>query len=644
MKRTGRRPLWAAPVLMALTAAALLATSSAALAGTGRWVAGDLHTHSYNADGSQAVSEVGRNAFGVYGLDFMANSEPGGLAKTNAIGQTFQSPIWRWLGLADYSYPVVADLRATYPERTVIQGLDWDVPTHDTASVGIVGAGNEPSGISDFEYLYDANDTDTSRVAEGTKAITHVETFSFPIVAAPAGATESGNTVTLTTTDPNHFTVADTVIVAGVAVAGYNGSFPITAVTDTTVSYADPTAGLAASGGGTAAVKDTVTDVAAQDFAKHNTTNADVTTAVDWLDSNYGDSSYLIVEHPSRQNLWHVGDLRALNDAAPDVAFGMEGFPGRQASMARGDYASSIAADGTVTSDSTKADATLTNKARTYGGADSMTAQVGGVWDALLGEGRHFWIFDNSDFHKYTQSMKDASGTTVGVQFYDFWPGQYARTYVYEKTHSEQALVDGMRSGDVYDVNGDIINGLRFTVADGTHSATMGGTLNTASGKTVTVTVAFRSPKVNQDGDPVKVNHVDLISGDVTGAIAPTSPDYTTKNTNATTKVVKTFTAHNWKVVNGWHTMSFKVTATKDMYFRLRGTNLKPNTAGETDAKGNPLMDSLGYVDFANPADGGLKTDPVTGVTSPDLVHGNNPDVAWSDLWFYSNPVFLNVK
>lgn len=639
MKTRGKRMLCRSIVLVAASLAVALAASAVASASTGRWVAGDLHTHSYNGDGSQPVSEVGRNAFGVYGLDFMANSEPGGQAKTNAVGQTFTSPIWRWVGLANYSFPAVADLRDTYPQKTVIQAVDWDVPTRDTASVGIVGAGSEPSGVSNFEYLFDAADTDTSRASEATKAITHVETFSFIVADAPTGAVENGSTVTLTTTDPNHFTVGDTVIVAGVAVTGYNGSFPITAVTDNTVSYTDSTTGLAASGGGTAAVKDTVTDVPAQDFAKHNTTDADALTAVNWLDSNYGDSSYLIVEHPSRSNLWNVGDLRSLNDAAPDIAFGMEGFPGGQASMARGGYGNYIAANGTVTADSTKADTTLTDKARTYGGADYMTAQVGGVWDSLLGEGRHFWIFDNSDFHKYTSSLKNAAGTTVGVQYYDFWPGQYAKNYVYEQNHSAQALVDGMRSGDVYDVNGDIINGLRFTVAAGTHSATMGGTLNTTAGKTVTVTVAFRSPKVNQNGDPVKVNHVDLISGAVTGMIAPTSPDYTTKDTNPTAKVVKTFTAHSWKVANGWHTMTFKVKATANMYFRLRGTNLKANTAGETDAQGNPLMDSLGYVDFANPADGGLKADG-----TPDLVHANDPDVAWSDLWFYSNPVFLNVK
>ena len=36
-----------------------------------------------------------------------------------------------------------------------------------------------------------------------------------------------------------------------------------------------------------------------------------------------------------------------------------------------------------------------------YGGVDAMVAQVGGVRDALLGEGRHFWNFSNSDIHLY---------------------------------------------------------------------------------------------------------------------------------------------------------------------------------------------------------------------------------------------------
>jgi hypothetical protein len=73
------------------------------------------------------------------------------------------------------------------------------------------------------------------------------------IAASPTGATESGNTVTITTTAAHGFNVGSPVTIAGVGVAGYNGTFTITAITSTTkFTYTDATAGLAASGGGTA--------------------------------------------------------------------------------------------------------------------------------------------------------------------------------------------------------------------------------------------------------------------------------------------------------------------------------------------------------------------------------------------------------
>ncbi len=77
-----------------------------------------------------------------------------------------------------------------------------------------------------------------------------------PIVAGPTGATEAGNTVTITTTTPlpSSFSKGSTVQVSGVGVAGYNGVFTITGVTATTFTYTDPTSGLASSGGGTASV------------------------------------------------------------------------------------------------------------------------------------------------------------------------------------------------------------------------------------------------------------------------------------------------------------------------------------------------------------------------------------------------------
>jgi hypothetical protein len=85
--------------------------------------------------------------------------------------------------------------------------------------------------------------------------------------------------------------------------------------------------------------------------------------------------------------------------------------------------------------------------------------------------------------------------------------------------------------------------------------------------------------------------------------------------------------------------MSYKVKVTKDQYIRLRGTNWAQGATNQTDAQGNPLVDELDYIDYPNPKTDGLKADG-----SPDLVHGNTPDNAWADLWFYSNPVFVDVK
>lgn len=627
--------------LVALTlavAATLLALAAPAAWAAGRWVSGDIHTHTFLSDGKVAQGEVLRQAFGQYGLDFMANSEHGGLSKHDPNGVPFVTPVWRWITLSMYSMPLVNSFRQVYPERAIIQGVEWNAPTHEHASVGIVGAENEPFGISAFEYLFDAADLDTSRAGEGTPEVSHSETFTWAIADAPAGATQAGTTVTITTATPHNLLVGEQVTIAGVAEAAYHGTFTVESVTETTFTYTHTTTGLAASGGGTASVKVKVIDEPARPFAKMNSTAADAVSAVEWLSETYGTQAYMIVNHPSRKNLWHVGDFRAMNDVAPDVAFGMEGLPGHQAELGRGGYDAYIKADGSIGS-KTDFDQAMTEKARTYGGADLMTAEVGGVWDALLGEGRRFFIFNNSDFHQYSSSLKDASGTTVGVQYFDFWPGQYAKTWVYAKSLRPEAIVAGMRAGNAFCVNGDLINGLRFKVSDLTRTATMGGTLTTKAGKTVMVTIAVRSPRKNNNGERVRLHHVDVISGAVTGPIAPTLPDgvtpnpaYTESATNPSAKVVRTFTKANWTAVNGWMVMSLKVKATADMYLRLRGTNLAPATPNQTDAKGNPLRDELDYVDWEDPRD------------PSKTFHGNNQDTAWADLWFYSNPLFIDVK
>src|SRR5439155_19189578 len=68
------------------------------------------------------------------------------------------------------------------------------------------------------------------------------------------GATESGNTVTISTTAPHGFVAGQNVAISGVPVPGYNGTFLITSVTPTSFTYTNPASGLVASGGGTAAI------------------------------------------------------------------------------------------------------------------------------------------------------------------------------------------------------------------------------------------------------------------------------------------------------------------------------------------------------------------------------------------------------
>jgi hypothetical protein len=76
-----------------------------------------------------------------------------------------------------------------------------------------------------------------------------------PILASPNGATEAGSTVTITASVPHGFSALSWVVINGVNLAGYNGTFQIVSVpTPTSFTYVNATAGLANSGGGNAMV------------------------------------------------------------------------------------------------------------------------------------------------------------------------------------------------------------------------------------------------------------------------------------------------------------------------------------------------------------------------------------------------------
>ena len=134
-----------------------------------------------------------------------------------------------------------------------------------------------------------------------------------------------------------------------------------------------------------------------------------------------------------------------------------------------------------------------------------------------------------------------------------------------------------------------------------------------------------------------ELNNVQLICGDVTGPISPLSPDYT-KATNDNMWPVEVVKKTDMvDEGDGWYSFKRTLSAKGDFYCSLRGTNLPPNTPNETDANGNPLADQLAGNITCNDAG------------CPAHIGGqggalNNDVEAYSDIWFYSNPVFVNVK
>jgi hypothetical protein len=295
----------------------------------------------------------------------------------------------------------------------------------------------------------------------------------------------------------------------------------------------------------------------------------------------------VIANHPSRSSpevgrygLVSPSELRAWNDTAPEVAVGMEGAPGHQAT--------SLKPDGAL---DPKGDRGGYSRAPTQGGFDQMTARLGGFWDSMLGEGRRWWITSTSDSHRhYTDGGSD------------FWPGEYSKTYV-KAAHTYDDVLDGLRKGRVFVTLGDLVSEVEVTAmtADGTRRADIGGQLDVAAGSDVTVVIRVRDPSgKNFGGYAPDVARIDLIQGAVTGPVADRQQD-----TNPTTRVVRRFTPGTWVREGERLSMTYVLRDVRQSsYVRIRGTN-----GAELEPQPDPL--------------------------------GEDP---WSDLWFYANPVFVTVR
>lgn len=340
--------------------------------------------------------------------------------------------------------------------------------------------------------------------------------------------------------------------------------------------------------------------------------HADAVAGCAWmqqqLDEDRIGNGWIIFAHIERNGDWSTGgydinNFRDFNNAAPDVCFGFEGAPGHQANADRGGFGSKAFGG-------------------TYGGAGFYTAALGGLWDALLGEGRHWYNFASSDYHRHYTAGGD-----------DFYPGEYQRTWTKAVDENRDGAISldeiasSLRSGNSFHVMGDLINALEFTARYNSRQVEMGGDMQIkkrhAAEEPLVIKIKFKSPAMNNNGDTPVVDHIDLIAGEITGLVAPDSPDYT-KSSNESTKVIATFTSADWEVdEDGFNVITYPVKGLdKSTYYRLRGTNQPVNSPFETDEMGNPLADSLATANL------GL----------------DEAEEAWADLWFYSNPIFITVK
>lgn len=691
----------------------------------GTYVSGDFHNHTTCSDGSISLQKLVRKAAetgdGNFGLDWFVQAGHGGNGNRNCTlvedatlgtpaypfiegkgptttwensgitpkgdvsGTTPNRNMWRWQALKEYSYPVIEYLNA-YKNLPLFLGIETVAPGHEHTSMSVITGqipasldasklpttpGYAPVGnanaLAQWEYCFDRNDTDTSRGAENGWDC-----------AVPGSANEA---------DPMWNAKAAKLVQTGSGAGSGRG------------------------------------------IQGHHKT----VEALKWMAALHGDASYYVPAHleragqftPDGDQGFNVEHLRDFNNAAPKVAFGFESQPGHGAANNRGEY--QVLRN--TFPDGTKVDSV---GGTTYGGTGVYAGQVGGVWDALLGEGRNWWFFASSDWHNRGSFGPDDRRSTQ-----DFYPGEYQRTYPLVRTGGKkpapQDIVTALRTGNSFSASGQLIDRLAFVACTGKSEAqvaqiaanaavnntalalagcvTMGEKLVVAPGTDVVIGVALRDPAgtnfspytftnpslaqvgITQPLNMPVLDHVDVIRGLVTGYKTPGAPDYAgewPRNTawlkadgttadlsvvpdaakNVSAALVRSFSGAGmgaWTPVTSFIdgtqflAMAFKVPAvTASQYLRLRGTNIPAAVPFETDANGNPLSDV-----FTNANDTSRLRIPCTVAHSANSQFDGCPDhlatatgttnpiagqkavsydvAAWADLWFYSNPIYLEV-
>ena len=582
MNFTPRKTPMALAAASAIGAIALLAAAQPALAGktAGTYVSGDFHNHSTCSDGSISMQKLVKKSTDKidtpWGLDWFVQAGHGGSGNRNctlaedaslatpayplvySTTGVLQGPtttwlntnpavkpkglvsgatttatnqvMWRWQALQEFQYPVLEYL-AALQNKPMFLGTESVVAGHEHTSMAVITgqmplsldnkslpstAGYTASGnanaLAQWEYCFDRNDTDTSR---GNTTV---------------GGAEGNNwncsvTGSLNAADTSWSALAQKLIPATGTGTGDRGHMK-------------------------------------------------TVEAVKWMKEFHPNGSYYIPAHleragpfdPNGNRGFNVEHLRNFNNAASMVAFGMESQPGHGASSDRGEYLPRRQVINGVLTD--------TAGGSTFGGTGVYGAQIGGVWDALLGEGRNWWFFASSDWHNRGSFGPDDRRSTQ-----DFYPGEYQRNYTMVRNGGDklrpQSIVDGLRTGNTYVTSGQLIDRLSFvacvsypglgartnaavealaltaargkTDTDVAGCATMGEKLKVRPGAEIVVAVVVRDPSgtnyspysfanpslaqvgINQPLNKPVLSHVDLIRGMVTGYKTPGSADYAGK-------------------------------------------------------------------------------------------------------------------
>ncbi|TVZ37562.1 hypothetical protein P886_1903 [Alteromonadaceae bacterium 2753L.S.0a.02] len=661
---------------------AALAAAVASAATAGEYKAGDFHNHTTCSDGSTSVKTLTRKSLEY--LDWFIHVGHSGRGNrdcnvsdflylnrdsefnrglwVNTVGSenikgdavydsvrtgTQVQSMWRWQSLQEYNFPSIVEERELPPNagKTAFLGVEWVVPGHEhssnSISTGQYDLDPNADALSQFEYCFARNSDDTSMGGGQGWTCELSNAGNEKIKALFAGRPEEG-------------------------IADYNSTL--------------------------------IGGINTSDTGEH----VKSTAAVLWMQENFEGEAFAVQSHVERQGAfvsasnrgYNVEHMRDWNSVAPDVAFGFETQPGHQPVGDRGSYAARRPTAGLYTFGGTGCygaaeaakpglDFNGTPLTQADFGEDGKYPLVGenqnparvtlcrpGVrtmWDAMLSEGRKFWFFASSDWHS-----RGAFGPLDYESTSDFWPGEYQENFVWMEDRDAEdpakQVVDGLRSGNSYTVQGQLIDGnLSFKACAGWRCATMGETLKVYKGEQIHVSLivtdpagknnsvySFNNPSLLQIGQEVPLNEpelaqVDLIMGQVTSVIEPSDPEYYNPLAPQTTRIEKTW--NDFGGPKGWghgygyghhrgnkqqdqtSFLHYSFKASTDAYVRARGTNIPAGTPNERDMYGNPLSDHL--------SDNIACSDPAC----PPHINGilDNDVEAWADIWFHTNPIFIEI-